>query len=313
MNEPVLWSLFAIGLPLLLALDLGVFHRHSHVVSFREAAIWSGIWFSLAVAFGAGMWASRGAMDGMEFATGYLIELSLSVDNVFLFAVIFTAFRVPAQYQHRVLFWGILSAVAMRGAMIAGGAALLARFHWLIWVFGAFLILTGIKMFLHRNREMDAGEGAIVRFLRSRMRVTETFHGSKFLVRIGGQLWVTPLMLVLILVECTDLMFALDSIPAIFAITTDPTIVFASNVFAILGLRSLYFLLSGMMDRFTYLKIGLSGIMVFVGFKMLGFVKIPTPVSLAVVALMIAVSVAASLLRKPSAHLDKELAAECAN
>lgn len=308
LDNTLLWIGFATGILVLLALDLGVFHRDAHVVPMREAAAWSAVWFTLAMLFAGGVFFFRGLGSGMEFLTGYLIELSLSVDNVFLFAVIFSYFQVPPAYQHRVLFWGILSAIIMRGIMIAVGAALIARFHWIIYLFGGFLILTGIKMFLHRNKETDPGENALIRLLLRFVPLTERYHGQRFFVRIDGRLLATPLFLVLVLVEFTDLMFAVDSIPAIFAVTRDPFIVFTSNVLAILGLRSLYFLLAGVMDRFQYLKVGLSAILVFVGFKMLGIIKIPILASLLVVVFILTVSVLASLWKTRSAQSQAALA-----
>jgi tellurite resistance protein TerC len=302
LDNALLWIGFAAVIVVMLALDLGVFHRKAHRVPVREAAAWSLVWFSLAMIFAAGVFLQRGATAGMEFLTGYLIELSLSVDNVFLFAVIFGYFQVPSIYQHRVLFWGILSAVIMRGLMIVAGAALIRQFHWIIWVFGAFLILTGIKMFLHRNREADVSESSLIRFLKRRLRFTDEYDGQRFFTRRKGLFYATPLFLVLALVEFTDIMFAVDSIPAIFAITTDPFIVFTSNIFAILGLRSLYFLLSGVMDKFYYLKVGLSAILVFVGFKMLGLVKIPIAISLGVVIAILGVAILASALRSSRLH-----------
>jgi len=302
LDNTLLWIGFATGILILLALDLGVFHRKAHAVPLREAATWSLVWFTLAMLFAGGVFYFRGVVSGMEFLTGYLIELSLSVDNVFLFAVIFTYFQVPPAYQHRVLFWGILSAIVLRGIMIAVGAALIARFHWIIYLFGGFLILTGVKMFLHRNRETDPGENALIRLLKRVVPLTDQYHGQRFFIRIDSRLLATPLFLVLSLVEFTDLMFAVDSIPAIFAVTRDPFIVFTSNVLAILGLRSLYFLLAGVMDRFQYLKVGLSAILVFVGFKMLGIVKIPILASLLVVVSILTISILASLWKTRSMH-----------
>jgi tellurite resistance protein TerC len=299
LDQLILWLVFGLGISFVLALDLGVLNRKAHTLSIREAAGWSATWFILAMLFAVGVFRHRGAQSGLEFLTGYLIELSLSVDNVFLFAVIFNYFAVPDLYRKRVLFWGILSAIVMRGAMILAGAALIARFHWIILVFGGFLIITGIKMYLHRNEEVDVSENSVLKYLRKRLRVTETYHGQSFIARVNGRLYATPLLLVLAMVELTDLMFAVDSIPAIFAVTRDPFIVFTSNVFAILGLRSLYFLLAGIMDKFYYLKTGLSAILVFVGIKMVisMHVKIPIGLSLAVVALILAISIVASLMR----------------
>src|SRR5574339_272137 len=259
-----LWIGFNAFVLFMLALDLGVFHRHSHVVSTREAAIWSVVWISLAMLFNAGIYFFWNVLSpasmytnseaSLAFFTGYLIEKSLSVDNIFVFVLIFTFFAVPAAYQHRVLFWGILGALIMRGILIAVGATLLKEFHWIIYVFGAFLIFTGIRMAIHRDEELHPEKNPVVQLLRKIMPVTENYENDHFFIRRAGKLFATPLFLVLLIVESTDLVFAVDSIPAIFAVTTDPFIVYTSNVFAILGLRSLYFLLAGVIDKFHYLK-----------------------------------------------------------
>jgi tellurite resistance protein TerC len=293
----LLWVVFSVGVVIALALDLGVFQRKAHTVRPREAFIWSVIWVSLAILFGISIFLRYGTAQGIQFLTGYLIELSLSVDNVFIFAVIFTAFRVPPQYQHRVLFWGITAAVVMRGIMIWAGATLLDRFHWAIYVFGGLLIITGIRMFLHREEKTDVTENALVGWLQRHLRLTHEFHGEHFLTRIDGKIYATPLFLVMALVGPTDLMFALDSIPAVFAVTRDPFIVFTSNVFAVLGLRSMFFLLTGIMGRFHYLKMGLSLILIFVGFKMLGVFHIHMLASLGVIVAILATSVILSWLR----------------
>ncbi|QQR73972.1 MAG: TerC family protein [Holophagales bacterium] len=294
-----LWIGFNVFVLGMLALDLGVFHRKAHVVSFKEAGVWSAVWIALALVFNAGIWYVFGPQKGMEFLTGYLIEKSLSVDNIFIFALIFGYFAVPQEYQHRVLFWGILGALVMRAAFIAAGAALIASFHWVIYVFGGFLILTGIKMAFTPDKGLEPEKNPVVRLVRRLLPVTRDYRGQRFVVRENGALAVTPLFLVLALVETTDLIFAVDSIPAIFAVTTDPFIVYTSNVFAILGLRSLYFLLAGVMAKFEYLKLGLAAILVFVGTKMaiVDLFKIPSPVSLGVVAGILALAIAASLLR----------------
>lgn len=298
MVTSALWGVFAVVVLVIMALDLGVFHRKAHSISLREATLWSTIWITLAMLFACGVFAYRSAKDGMLFLTGYLIELSLSVDNVFLFAVIFNYFLVPPLYQHRVLFWGIIGAIIMRGIMIAAGTTLINKFHWIIYLFGALLIVTGIKMYLHRNQTVDVAESAFLRWLRRTLPLTNVYDGQRFFTRIEGKRVATPLFLVLALIEVTDLMFAIDSIPAIFAVTRDPFIVFTSNIFAILGLRSMYFLLAHVMDRFRYLKVGLSFILIFVGLKMLGepIVEVPVVVSLAVVIVVLAVSVTASLM-----------------
>jgi len=283
----------------LLALDLGVFHRKAHAVKAKEAAIWTVVWITLALAFNAAVYVWRGPEQGLEYLAGYLIEKSLSVDNIFVFVVIFSTFAVPAAYQHRVLFWGILGALVMRGAMIAAGAALLEQFHWVVYLFGAFLIFTGIRMGARREHQPHPERNPLLRLVRRFLPVTEDYDGDKFFVRRAGRLLVTPLLLVLLVVETTDLMFAVDSIPAIFAVTRDPFIVYTSNVFAILGLRSLYFLLGSAVAKFHYLKLALSAILVFVGAKMViaEFYKVPIVVSLGVVAALLAIAVVASLVR----------------
>jgi tellurite resistance protein TerC len=293
----------------MLALDLGVFHRKAHVVSIREATIWSLVWIALAMVFNLVLYLFWDQLSptstysnseaSLAFFTGYLIEKSLSVDNIFVFVLIFTFFAVPAAYQHRVLFWGILGALLMRGTLIAVGATLLKEFHWIIYVFGAFLVFTGIRMALHRNQEMHPERNPLIRFVRRIMPVTDNYEGDRFFLRRSGKLFATPLFLVLLLVESTDLVFAVDSIPAIFAVTNDPFLVYTSNVFAILGLRSLYFLLAGVVDKFYYLKLGLSAVLVFVGIKMvmIDIYKIPVGLSLGMIASILTISVIASLWR----------------
>lgn len=302
-----LWIGFNVFVLGMLALDLGVFHRHAHVVSVREASIWSVVWISLALLFNAGIYFFWGNIApastysnseaALAFLTGYLIEKSLSVDNIFVFALLFGYFAVPAAYQHRVLFWGILGALLMRAALIFAGAALLKEFHWIIYLFGGFLVLTGIKMALHREQELHPEKNPLVRLLRRVMPVTQDYVGDKFFVRQAGVLMATPLFLVLLMVESTDLVFAVDSIPAIFAVTDDPFLVYTSNVFAILGLRSLYFMLAGAIDKFHYLKPALSVVLVFVGIKMVivDFYKIPVALSLGVIVSILAIAVIASL------------------
>jgi tellurite resistance protein TerC len=295
-----LWVGFNLFVLVMLALDLGVFHRQAHVVSFKESMTWTVVWVVLAMIFNAGVWHFGGSQKALEFFTGYLIEKSLSVDNVFVFALLFSYFAVPAKYQHKVLFWGILGALIMRAIMIALGAALITRFTWIIYVFGAFLILTGFKMVVKREEEIHPERNPVVRLFKRLMPVTADYREDRFFVREGGRRWATPLFVVLLLVEFSDLIFAVDSIPAIFAVTTDPFIVYTSNVFAILGLRSLYFALAGVMDKFHYLKIGLGVVLVFVGVKMLlahTAWKIPTLLSLGVVVAILAVSVVVSLLK----------------
>lgn len=297
-SEILLWIGFNVFVLAMLALDLGVFHRKAHVVTVREASIWSLVWVALALVFNAGLFFSRGPEVALEFLTGYLIEKSLSVDNIFVFLMIFSYFSVPAQYQHRVLFWGIIGALIMRGIFIAVGATLLAMFHWVIYVFGGFLILTGIKMGMQRGAAVDPATNPVLKLVRQLIPITEGYEGDRFFVRRAGRLLATPLFLVLLLVESTDVIFALDSIPAIFAITRDPFVVYTSNVLAILGLRSLFFLLAGIMGLFRYLKLGLAVVLVFVGVKMMlvDVYKVPILVSLGVVFGVLAISVLASVL-----------------
>jgi TerC family integral membrane protein len=298
-GSPALWLGFIAFVLAMLALDLGVFHRSAHVVRFKEALTWSAVWVGLALLFNAGIWWKFGAEAGVQFLTGYLIEKSLSIDNIFVFVIVFSALRIPALYQHRVLFWGILSALALRAAMIFAGVAMLQRFHWLIYFFGAFLIVTGIKLFLNRNHEEHPENSGIMRWARRAIPATSSLDGHHFFTRENGRRLATPLLMALILVEVTDVLFALDSIPAIFAVTQDPFLVFTSNIFAILGLRSLFFLVAGMVEKFSYLKVGLSAVLVFVGAKMtlVDVVKVPAFVSLAVIAALIGGSVVASLLK----------------
>ena len=302
-GTPLLWAAFTVFVLGLLALDLGVFHRRAHAVRPREALLWSLVWVALALAFTAGVWRWFGPQRGLEFLTGYLIEKALSVDNIFVFLVVFSYFGVPAAYQHRVLFWGILGAIVFRLAFILAGAALLAAFHWVIYLFGGLLVLTGIRM-LRAGEEVHPERNRLVRLARRFLPVVATYDGAAFFVRQGGRRAATPLLLALLTVEATDIVFAVDSIPAIFAVTSDPFIVYTSNLFAILGLRALYFLLAGILDRFRYLKVGLSVVLVFVGVKMLAadIYKIPIGVSLVVVAALIGGAVIASLRRPLPAH-----------
>ena len=302
MDQLWLWLGFNVFVLAMLAVDLGVFHRRAHEVSLKEAAAWSAVWISLALGFAYGIYHFRGPQPGLEFLTGYLIEKALSVDNIFVFVLVFSYFNVPSRYQHRVLFWGILGALVMRGTMIAAGAALIHRFHWVIYLFGGFLIVTGIRMATHPMHAIAPEANPIIRLVRRLVPVTDQYHGQSFFIheRIGGRLRrvATPLFVVLVLVETTDLIFALDSIPAIFAVTTDPFRVYTSNVFAILGLRALYFLLAGVIHRFHYLRLGLSAVLVFVGVKMVvaDVYHVPIGLSLGIIARMLAASVAASLL-----------------
>ena len=286
---------FVLGM---LALDLGVFHRRAHAVSVKEAAVWSAVWVALALAFNGLLWAVFGGEQGMAFLTGYLIEKALSVDNIFVFVLIFGAFSVPAAYQHRVLFWGILGALLMRAVFVGLGSALIASFHWVIYLFGAFLLATGFKMLVLRNQAFDPRANPVFRLFRRLVPVVEDYHGPAFTVVRDGLRHATPLLLVLVAVELTDLVFAVDSVPAIFAVTQDPFIVFTSNIFAVLGLRSLYFLLAGVVGQFHLLKVGLSLVLVFVGAKMLisEVYKVPVAWSLAVIALLVGGSMLASRL-----------------
>jgi tellurite resistance protein TerC len=294
----ILWIAFNIFILGILAIDLGVFHRTAHKVSLREASVWSVVWVSLAMFFNLAIYYLWGAEKALEFLAGYLIEKSLSVDNIFVFLMIFSYFAVPAVYQHRVLFWGILGALIMRAIFIAAGTALLNAFDWAIYFFGGFLIVTGVKMLLAGDQKLEPEKNPAVRLLRHVMQVSEKYHGQSFFVRLNGRLWATPLLVVLVVVETTDVIFAVDSIPAIFAVTQDPFIVYTSNVFAILGLRAMYFLLAGIMEMFCYLRVGLSFVLCFVGAKMLlvDFYKIPIGMSLGVVASILILSVLASLL-----------------
>lgn len=282
----------------------------AHKVSVREAAAWSLVWVLLALAFNALFWWYLDGTLGrelanekaLEFLTGYLIEKSLAVDNIFVFIMLFGFFAVPVEYQRRVLLYGVLGAIVMRAVMILVGAVLLAKFHWILYLFGAFLVITGIKMLVLAEQEPDLDRNPVLRWMRGHLRITDGYHGERFTVRQNGVLWFTPLFLVLVLIEISDLVFAVDSIPAIYAVTDDPFIVFTSNIFAILGLRAMYFLLADVADRFHLLKYGLAMILVFIGAKMLiiDFYKIPTLIALGVVALLIVTSVTASLLvRKP--------------
>ena len=296
-----LWVIFNVFVLGVLALDLLVLHRKAHAVSLREALAWSCVWVSLALLFALGVYFFRGGEKALEFLTGYVIEWSLSVDNLFVFLVIFSYFAVPPIYQHRVLFWGILGALVLRAIFIATGTALLTNFHWMIYVFGGFLIFTGIKLLFAGEEKIDPEKNPAVRLVRRFMNVTPDYHGQQFFIRKDGRLWATPLLLVLIVVETTDVIFAVDSIPAIFAITLDPFIVYTSNVFAILGLRALFFLLAGVMDMFRYLKVGLSFVLCFVGIKMVivDFYKIPIGISLGVVAGILGISILASMFVRP--------------
>ena len=291
------WAAF-LGLVLsMLVLDLAVLNRKDHVIRTREALGWSAVWIALALGFGGVVWARYGSGPALEYLTGYVIEKSLSIDNVFVFVVIFGALGIPALYQHRVLFWGILSALVLRGAMIAGGAALLHRFHWLMYLFGGFLVITGAKLLFSAHATPHPEKSLVFRALQRWIPSTSRFHGHDFFTLENGKRVATPLFFALALIELSDVLFAVDSIPAIFAVTQDPFIVFTSNIFAILGLRSLYFLLANFVERFTYLKPSLAFVLVFVGAKMAlaTVVKIPAGVSLAVIVAILATGVVASM------------------
>ncbi|NJN18667.1 MAG: TerC family protein [Oscillochloris sp.] len=312
-----LWIGFNLFVLAMLAIDLGVFHREAHEVSVKEAAIWSVVWISLSLLFNLVIYffwpvmmpnSSYTASEaGLAFLTGYLIEKALSIDNIFVFVLIFSYFAVPRKYQHRVLFWGILGALLMRGAMIAAGAALIKEFHWIIWIFGVFLIFTGIRMATSKEEQLEPDANPVVRLFKRFLPVSDSYDGQKFITVKNGVRMATPLLLVLVMVETTDLIFAVDSIPAIFAVTQEPFIVYTSNVFAILGLRALYFVLGGVMDKFHYLKLGLSVVLAFVGVKMLlpdvsqwllgTTYRIPTAASLGVIAGVITIAVVASWIR----------------
>ena len=299
------WVGFVLCVLIFLALDLGLFHRHARVVKFKEAAAWSALWFAVAMLFAGGMAYYRGHEEAIQFTAGYLIELSLSLDNILVIALIFAWFRVPAEFQHRLLFWGILGALLMRGVMIVMGVELIQRFNWVLYVFGAFLIFTGIKMLVSRKEIFQPERNLVLRLAQKLFPVTQHFDGQKFFTRFNGRFALTPLVLALLLVETTDLIFAVDSIPAVFSVTRKAFIVFTSNIFAIIGLRSLYFLLAGALSYFRYLKIGLSVVLAFVGAKMLVEphgppshwfqIEIPTSVSLLVVAAILSISIALSI------------------
>ena len=293
-----LWAWAAVLAVILAMLAVDLFaHRTAHVVSVKEAATWSAVWVSLGLAFGGVVWWAYGAQAGGEYFAGYLIEKSLAVDNVFVFALIFTFFAVPREYQHRVLFYGVLGALIFRAVFIAGGAVLIENFAWILYLFGAFLVYTGWKMFRHRDDELDPSRNPVLRWAKKRVPSTDEYHGQKFWVKKAGTWVATPLFFVLVMVETTDIIFAVDSIPAIFAVTQDPFLVFTSNAFAILGLRAMYFLLADLIHRFVYLKAGLAAILVFVGVKMLllDVYKVPIWLSLLVIATCISIAVLASL------------------
>jgi tellurite resistance protein TerC len=300
MHTALLWIGFNVFIIFLLLIDLKIFNSKLHEISIRESLMWSGVWIFISLLFDVGVFFWYGHEAALQFLTGYLIEKSLSVDNLFVFLLLFSYFKVPAKYQHKVLFWGILGALIMRGILIFLGATLVTRFTWILYIFGLFLVITGIKMaFQNKEKEMHPERNIVVRFFKRFVPVTEVYHEDKFFVKDGGKRYGTLLLIVLIVVETTDLLFAVDSIPAIFAITQDPFIIYTSNVFAILGLRSLYFALAGMMDLFYYLRHGLSIILIFVGVKMLlvSIIHIPVGVALGVIGCILLVAIFASILR----------------
>ena len=319
------WGIFLAFVLGMLALDLGVFHRKAHVVKMKEALIWSGIWIGLALVFNLGLYsfwdqiqpgsAYTNQQAGLAFLTGYVVEKALSVDNIFVFLMVFTYFQVPPQYQHRVLFWGILGALLFRVLFIAAGASLLQNYAWMVLIFGAFLIVTGIKMLWLKDKKIDPGKNPIIRGFRKIVPVTEDYRGQKFFTRIDGRLWATPLFLTLLFVEFTDIVFAVDSIPAIFAITKEPFIVFTSNVFAILGLRALFFAVAGLMQMFHYLGYALASILVFVGGKMVWTYyqhtlagipdyKFPIGISLSIIVGVLLLAILASIIRSPKTQRE---------
>jgi len=293
-----LWIAFSLFVLAMLALDLGVFHRRSHTICLKEALTWSGVWIALALLFNAVVWHWRGNDKGLEFLTGYLVELSLSVDNLFVFLLIFAYFKVPARYQHKVLFWGVLGALLLRAVFIAAGVTLIQDFHWIIYIFGALLVVSGLRTAFEMDKEVHPEKNPVVELFRRFMPVTAKYHAGRFFVKSDKRWLATPLFVVLLMLETTDLVFAIDSVPAVLGITTDPFIVYTSNVFAILGLRSMFFALAGAMKLFAYLHCGLAAVLVFVGAKMVlaGFYKIPTLASLLVIVGLLAGAVMASLL-----------------
>jgi tellurite resistance protein TerC len=310
MNSLWGWVGFNVAVLAILALDLGVLHRRSSTVSLKEATTWSAVWVALSLCFAFAIYRTMGKESGLEFLTGYLIEYALSVDNIFVFVLIFTYFNVPEKYQHRVLFWGIIGALLLRGVMIIAGSALVARFSWTLYIFGAFLVFTGLRMALQKSDDMyNPDRDPVLRFARKVIPVTTEYSGDKFFVKQPdhtGRLRhaATPLFIVLLIVDTTDIIFATDSIPAIFAVTRDPFIVYTSNICAVLGLRALYFLLAGVVDKFVYLKLGLSLVLIFIGGKMLleHFVHLPIVASLGVVGAVLAASILASLRWPRTGH-----------
>ena len=306
MGTPLLWVGFNLFVLVALAFDLGVFHRNPHKITIREAFTASALWIAIAFAFGCGVWHWYGEQRGLEYFTGYVIEKALSVDNLFVFLVIFRTFHVDDRVQHRVLAWGILGALIMRGLLITVGAVLVARFHWILAAFGIFLVYTGLHMLWRREKAVHYEKNPIFRFASKHLRLTKEYHGSRFFVRQDGQLFGTPLVLVLLIIELTDVAFAVDSIPAIFGITRDPFVVYTSNVFAILGLRALYFLLVGLLDYFRYLGIGLALILIFIGVKLIAepWLHISVSYSLGVVGILLLLTIVLSLRAGPKKRVQ---------
>jgi tellurite resistance protein TerC len=307
-GSPIVWALFAAVVILALAIDLGLFHRKSRVVSMREAAVWTAVWASLALAFNGFVYQRFGSTKAFEFLQGWLLEWALSVDNVFVFLIIFRYFKVPTEHLHRVLFWGIIGAVVSRGVFIMAGAAIIQRFHWVMYILGAFLVYTAGKILLQKEEEMDPGKNPALRLFRRVVPTTNEYHGGAFFTKIDGRWVATPLFVTLTVVELSDVMFAVDSIPAIFGVTRDVFIVFTSNIFAILGLRSLFFLIEGLVQKLRFLKIGVAVILAFIGVKILieKIYKVPVLVSLGVLASVLLVSALASILIPPPREPDHD-------
>jgi tellurite resistance protein TerC len=305
-SQVLLWVIFGVVVILMLALDLGVFHRKAHVIRLREAIVWSAVWIGMALIFNVGVYLYLGPEAGLNFLTAYVIEKSLSVDNIFVFLLIFSYFSVPAVYHHRVLYWGIIAALVMRAVFIAAGLTLIQKFEWIVYVFGAFLVYTGVRMALRKDEEIHPERNPVLKLFRRFMAVTPQYEGSHFLVKKEGRYMATPLAVVLLVVETSDVIFAVDSIPAVLAITYDPFIVYTSNVFAILGLRALYFAVAGIVELFHYLRYGLSFILAFVGVKMLisKVYHVPTKVALAVIAATVTICVVASMIHPHQAPAD---------
>ncbi len=300
-GQVLAWILFHVFVAVMLYLDLACFHKQCHEIRIREAVGWSAFWVILALIFCAGVWKFEGPQKGMQFLTGYLLEKSLSVDNLFVFLLIFSYFKVPAAYQHKVLFWGILGALGMRALFIFSGVALIQRFEWIMYVFGAFLVYSGFKLFFESEKEVEPEKNPVVRAFKRIMPITQTYEADRLFVRRDNRWWATPLLVVLLVIETTDVIFAVDSIPAVLSVSTDPFIVYTSNIFAILGLRSLYFALAGVMKLFRYLHYGLGAILIFVGIKMLGshYCHVSTGISLGIIGGMLMFSVVLSIILVP--------------